>query len=100
MIRIKVVKPGKWIVAAVAIIGVLTLGAGIRSFYRMWPAQEVFSQQDTEITDDGRRLMDSLLKAVLDKAMPAVTAGRQNDGDGSFFKDLFGLVTRLNYKDH
>lgn len=99
MIRIKVVKPGKWIVAAVAIIGVLTLGAGIRSFYRMWPAQEVFSQQDTEITDDGRRLMDSLLKAVLDRAMPAVTAGRQNDGDGSFFKDLFGLVTRLNYKD-
>ena len=76
MIRIKVVKPGKWIVAAVAIIGVLTLGAGIRSFYRMWPAQEVFSQQDTEITDDGRRLMDSL-KGCADRAMPAVTAGRQ-----------------------
>ena len=99
MIRIKVVKPGKWIVAAAAVIGLMVLLSGFRSLILTWPAQEVFSRQGNGTAGDGRRLMNSLLRATLDRALPAIRTVEESESEGSFLKDLVRLVTRLNYKD-
>jgi stage II sporulation protein P len=98
VIRIKVIKPGKWSMAVVIAIGLLVLFAGLRSMFMSWPAQEVFSHQDTEVKDDGRYLVDSLLRTTLDKALPAIRAEKQDEGDSSLFKALIRLVARMNYE--
>jgi len=66
VIKINVVKPGKWSSVAVIVIGLLALIMGIRSMILSYSTVEVFSQQQTEVNHDSQQVVNSLLRTVLD----------------------------------
>ncbi|MDD2573867.1 MAG: stage II sporulation protein P [Bacillota bacterium] len=98
MIKIKTIKPGKWSAFIIIVIGLLALFAGIRSMYSNLSAREVFLRQDSGTFDDSQQLVDSILRMVLDRALPAIGTERRDKND-SFFRSLIRMVTRWNYRD-
>lgn len=99
MVRIKVVKPGKWAAVIAVIIGLLVFAAGIRGIYLSRSAVEVFSAADTGTHKDSSKFISSLLRSVLDKAFPAMEAGTDGENKETVFEKLVKRITLLNYKD-
>jgi len=99
LIRIKVVKPGKWSGIIAVVIGLLAMVMGIRSIVMSYSAVEVFSPAETQTQAGSGQLVSSLLRTVLDKAFPAIEAGVIGQDEETVFEKIARRVTLLNYRD-